>query len=223
MINVFFHSCNGVSCYVQGFPQDKFSVLVEKYRNKSGDYDWSKIFISNGEKLRLDLSIEEQGLTQLSCCVDVIKPNNVIGCGGFCAKFTDVSKMKTINLPCSYDAPSYRKAGKGINIFGICYCKNCIAYKKEVIVPISSNKFDFIKEKDEIFCPKCESIIVTKTVGFYMCKYKIYGRKYENGSIMPFENSIDESKDVNTLKYFDPDKNGESMFVELTFEILSYY
>ena len=221
MIKILFR-VRGIICIVEGFPQDKFSVLVEKYKNKSGDYDWPENFIYGGKTLRLDLSIEEQGLTHLSC-LDVIKLNDLPGGGGFSAKFTDVSKMKTINLPCSYDAPSYRKAGKGINIFGICYCKNCIAYKKEVIVPISSNKFDFIKEKDAIFCPKCESIIVAKTVGFYMCKYKIYGRKYENGSIMPFENSIDESKDVNTLKYFDPDKNGESMFVELTFEILSYY
>ena len=77
---------------------------------------------------------------------------------------TDVSKMKTINLPSSYDAPSYRKVGKGINIFGICHCKDCITYKKEVVVPISSNKFDFIKEKDEIFFPKCQSNIAPKTV-----------------------------------------------------------
>ena len=37
--------------------------------------------------------------------------------------FTDVSKKNAINLGFSSFGPSYRKAGKGINIFGICKCQ----------------------------------------------------------------------------------------------------
>ena len=62
-----------------------------------------------------------------------------------------------------------------------------------------------------------------KTVGFHLCRYRIYGKKYENGNVKSFENPIDEAKNENTVKYFDPDKNNEITFFELLFEILKYF
>ena len=43
----------------------------------------------------------------------------------------------------------------------------CKACKKEIVVPIKK-KINLIKEKDELFCPECESIIIPKTVCFDM-------------------------------------------------------
>ena len=62
-----------------------------------------------------------------------------------------------------------------------------------------------------------------KTVGFYLCRYRIYGKKYENGNVKSFENPIDEAKNENTVIYFDPDQNDEIIFIELVFEVLNYF
>ena len=56
-----------------------------------------------------------------------------------------------------------------------------------------------------------------------MCKFKIYGKKYEDGLVRNFENPIDESIYPKVIKYFDPDMNNETTFIELIFEVLNYY
>jgi len=88
----------------------------------------------------------------------------------------DESKNKTKEIGVSKKTPSYRKITKGINIFGICNFKKCKAFKKEVVVRIKKKKLDLIKERDELFCPECEATIIPKTVGFYLCEFKIYGK-----------------------------------------------
>ena len=137
--------------------------------------------------------------------------------------FSDVSKNKTKEIGFSKNAPSYRKACKGINIFGICHCKKCIAYKKEVVVRIAEKKFDLINEKDKLFCPECESLIIPKTVGFYLCKFRIYGKKIVDDNIVKFENDIDEANNKKSVKYFDPELNGEVVVSKLIFEVLEYF
>ena len=136
--------------------------------------------------------------------------------------FTDVSKNKTKEIGFSKKAPSYRKVCKGINIFGICHCKKCIAYKKEVVVRITKKKFDLINEKDQLFCPECDSLIIPKTVGFYLCKFKIYGKKIVNDNIEHFKNDIDEANNKDSVKYFDPELNGKLVISELICEVIEY-
>ncbi len=60
-------------------------------------------------------------------------------------------------------------------------------------------------------------------MGFYLCKYKIYGKKISNGREEYFENKIDEARNKNTVKYFDPDSNGEVMMTQLIFEVIEYF
>ena len=79
-----------------------------------------------------------------------------------------------------------------------------------------------IKEKENLFCPECDSLIIPKTVGFYLCKFLIYGKKIENNEIKNFQNEDDVANNKNSLKYFDPDLNGEVMLIELIFEVLEY-
>ena len=136
--------------------------------------------------------------------------------------FTDLSKNKAKEISFSQFAPSYREVTRGINIFGICNCKNCVAYKKEVVVNIYNREFDLIKERDNLFCPECQSPIIPKTVGFYLCRYQISGKKIENNRVEKFMNPIDEATNSNSVKYFDPDLNGEVMMIELKIEVLEY-
>ena len=137
--------------------------------------------------------------------------------------FTDLSKNKTIELGFSKNAPSYRKVTKGINIFGICNYKKCKAFKKEVVVMIKNKKkINLIKEREELLCPECEVQINPKTVGFYLCKFQISGKKVENDVIKQFKNPPDEAVNKKSIKYFDPDLNGEVMISELLIEVLEY-
>ena len=62
----------------------------------------------------------------------------------------------------------------------------------------------------------------TKTVGFYLCKFKIYGKKLVDDQVERFENKEDEANKKDSLKYFDPELNGEVTVIELIFEVLEY-
>lgn len=200
---------------------EKFSDLIKKYRNALGDHR-SKKFYHNGKILNesLSRSVYEVGI-KMGSVISVSDPYYLTGAG--CPMmFSDVSKNKTKEIFISKSFPSYRKAGKGINIFGICHCKKCKAFNKEVVIPIKNKKFDLIKEKENLFCPECDSLIIPKTVGFYLCKFLIYGKKIENNEIEDFQNEDDVANNKNSLKYFDPDLNGEVMVIELIFEVLEY-
>ena len=200
---------------------EEVSNVIKKYRIKSGIYDTTEKFYFNGQKLNQYYTVGEAGICKLAR-IDVVKTGNVVGCG-YSMLFSDVNKNKTREITCSKKAPSYRAATKGINIFGICNFKKCEAYKEEVVVMIKKKKFDLINERNELFCPECESPIIPKTVGFYLCKFKIYGKKINDGKEEYFENRIDEANNKNSVKYFDPDLNGEVMITQLIFEVIEYF
>jgi len=205
---------------IQCLSDEKVSDVIQRYRTKSNDRDPTKKFIFNAKALNCDLTVAEAGLTN-NGNIFVVSTKGIKGAG--CAMlFTDLSKNKTKEIGFSKNAPSYRRATKGINIFGICNCKKCKAYKKEVVVPIKKKKLDLIKERDELFCPECEATIIPKTVGFYLCKFIIYGKKLVDDKVVPFENEEDEANKKDKLKYFDPELNGEIMVTELIFEVLEY-
>ena len=200
---------------------EKVSEVIKRWRKKSGDNIPNNCrFIFNLKQLNESLTVAEAGLHNGSV-IFVESRDNVKG-GGFSMLFSDVSKNKTKELTFSKNAPSYRKATKGINIFGICKFKKCLAYQKEVVVGIKKKKFDLIEERNDLFCPECESLIVPKTVGFYLCKFKIYGKKLEDGQEQEFSNESDEASNKDTLKYFDPELSGNITITQLIFEVEKY-
>lgn len=137
--------------------------------------------------------------------------------------FTDVSKNNVTSRGFSSDAPDYRVVKKGINIYGICKTKNCVAQDKKVISLYRKDKINLIEEKFNFICPKCEGIIEPKTVGFYLCKYRIYGSKIEDKKVVDFDNGISDANDPNHSSYFDEVENGNVIFTELIFEVISYH
>ena len=199
---------------------EKVSDVIERYRIKSNDNNPKARFIYNSKQLNPDLTVSESGLTN-NAIIHVEYKENMCG-GGYSMMFTDTSKNKTREIKISKTAPSYTQVAKGINIFGICNFKKCKAYKKLVVVKIKKKKLDLIKERDELFCPECEATIIPKTVGFYLCKFVIYGKKLEGGKEESFRNKEDEANKKDSVKYFDPELNGEVMVTELVFEVLEY-
>ena len=143
--------------------------------------------------------------------------------GGFSLQFTDISKKIYEEQYFTEEAPSYRIVGEGINIYGICKVKKCKAYKEEVIYPLGDKqRFDLIKEKEDLECPECGGNIIPKTVGFFLCNYKITGKKYENGKIEDFEFE-GKANNKGSIQYYNPDKNGETIVVQLIIEITKNY
>ena len=137
-------------------------------------------------------------------------------------KFSDMSKQITEEHIFSNKAPSYRLVTRGINIYGICKVKKCEAYKKEVIHPLRKIvKFDLIKEKEDLECPKCGGNITPKTVGFHLCEYRVTGKKYFDDKIESFEFE-GKAENKNSIQYYNPDKNGETTLIELIIEITKY-
>ena len=206
---------------IQCCKDEKVSDVIQRYRVKFCDNEPTKKFIFNAKALNLNLTVAEVGLVN-NANIFVVSTKGIKGAGGIPLMFTDLSKNKTKEIGLSKKAPSYRKVAKGINIFGICNFKKCKAYKKEVVVRIKKKKLDLIKERDELFCPECEATIIPKTVGFYLCKFMIYGKKLVDDQVERFEKEEDEANKKDSLKYFDPELNGEVTVIELIFEVLEY-
>ena len=152
--------------------------------------------------------------------VKVISYRNILG-GGGPVDFCDVSKKQHEIHELTADGPSYRTTEKGINIYGICKGNKCKANEKEVIVPIKKKSFDLVNEKYDLKCPECSNIIVPKTVGFRQCKYRIFGKKYNNNKIEDF-NNIGEAGKSGQIIYYNPNDNGTALMIELKFEVLEY-
>ena len=193
---------------------ESFSSIFEKIENRIGKNKQNLHFIADGRTLNSEMKLNKINFNTIM--VDETEVNQG---GDYAMNFTDVSKQVHEEHYFSAKAPSYRIVTQGINIYGICKGKNCIAYKKEVVVRQRGiTKFDLIKEKDNLECPKCGGIIIPKTLGFHLCKYKVSGKKYSNNIIEPFEfEGIAENE--NSIQYFNPDENGETMFVELIIEV----
>ena len=56
--------------------------------------------------------------------------------------------------------------------------------------------------------------MIPKTLGLYSCEYKIKGKKYEKDNITSFELE-DKAIKKDSIKYFDPEKNGNTIIIEL--------
>ena len=194
-----------------------FSSVIEKFKKDSGLVSGFEC-IHNGRKINNpNKTLEELDIRYIK----VIRVSNVWG-AGFSINFTDVSKNIHEEHYFSKTAPDYRIVSKGINVYGICKGKKCKAYNKEVICPLKNIKiFNLLDEKENLECPICGSLIIPKTLGFFSCEYRIKGKKCENDTITPFE-LRDKASNKDSIRYFNPDKNGKTMITELIVEVIKF-
>ena len=147
--------------------------------------------------------------------------------GSFAKGFTDPTKVGPVRYATTTDGPDYLIVGKGINFFGNCLNKKCIAYNKEVSSPFGFGTFDLMKDltPDNEKCPKCPSceipLLNLETCGFMLCKYKYDGKKIENDKVVPvhYEKTISEP---HKLDYFDAGKKGENKSLWIELKISAY-
>ena len=131
--------------------------------------------------------------------------------------FTEKTKKKVGKTK---NEPDYEITHKGINIYGICKSQKCDACQKIVISEYDQEHLEFYFELFNIICPLCKGIIEPKAIGFYMCLYRISGKKLENGKIINFDNGYKETNDPEYCDYFDNGRLSDSFFkyTELFFE-----
>ena len=148
--------------------------------------------------------------------------------GSLIKGFTDPKKIGPIRYSTITDGPDYLTVIDGINLFGICKNKNCIAYNKEVSSPFGFGTFNLIEDLDEDNekCPKCPScelpLLKLETCGFMNCRFKYAGIKVENGKNVDvnYENSISEP---DKLDYFDAGKEWENKKLWMELKISAYH
>ena len=213
MISLFFRDTYGFKRKFYFFETTTLKELHKVLYDKLGYYSQLKfdglvLGIYSNQRL-IDLGIEDG---------DIITLNNRRQGGGDPIEFCDISKGKQelINSNIIYGTPN-----KGINIYGFCQEKNCIAYNQEVVVPINKNYFDLLYEKNDLKCPKCNNIIIPKTVGFLQCEYKVKGTKRKNYEEFDFKGIADKS---GIIKYYNSKENinGKAEMIELKFEVTKY-
>ena len=199
-----------------------FISLMRKYIQSTGLYNKNLLFMYNSRYLEPNMNLNQIGILGGET-IKVISSGNVKGGGGFCMNFTDLSKKIYEEHYFSNNAPPYRNVFQGINICGDCKYENCMGYNQEVIVPLEGiQRLDLIKERGNLKCPICRSLIEPKTVAFYLCKYKISGKKFENSKVTQYSFCGNAYKN-DSLHYYDPIKNGETLIIELIIEITNYY
>ena len=197
-----------------------FSSVIEKFKKDSGLVSGFRFFYEGKMIKDPNKTLEELNIRNFEY-IEVISVSEVPG-AGFSINFTDVSKNIHEERYFTKTAPDYRIASKGINVYGICKGKKCKAYNKEVICPLKNTKiFNLFDEKENLECPICGSLIIPKTLGFFSCEYRIKGKKCENDTITPFE-LRDKASNKDSIRYFDPDKNGKTMITELIVEVIKF-
>jgi len=199
---------------------DLLFFVSEKFKRDSGQLYSNFFFLYNANKLDLNKTLIQNGLIN-GAHIRVVLVGQLPG-GGLSLNFTDLSKNIYEEHYLSKASSGYRIVSKGINVYGICKGKKCKAYNKEVICPlIGKIIFNLLEEKDDLECPICGGLIVPKTLGFFCCEYRIKGKKLENEYNRPFE-LIDKASNKDSIRYFNPDKNGKAMITELIVEVIKF-
>ena len=130
--------------------------------------------------------------------------------------FVDVEKGEIQKLEFSDSSPKWISVNQGLNLFGICKNGKCIAHNKEVVFKVGINKKYNLQENVlNTKCPKCNRIIVPKTLGLLDCDYQFVRDKIEEGVLKYVDTKSKETKEKD-FEYFNPYENDSSLSTNLT-------
>ena len=199
-----------------------FLSIMRRYIQSTGNYNKKLKFVYNARWVEPYMNLNQIGFSSGET-IGVFGSGNILGGGGFCMNFTDLSKQIYEECYFSNNAPPYRNVDQGINICGDCRNEYCIGYNQEVIVPLKGiQRFDLIKERANLKCPICRNLIEPKTIALFLCAYKISGKKFEKDKVKQYSFNGKANK-TDSLHYYDPIKSGETLIMELIIEITNYF
>ena len=192
---------------------------IHEVKRKLGQYNCILKF--DGEILKNDKTIEYYNIED----GDTIVFNNQHQGGevGSQAKeLADPTKKGPVKYSTISDGPFYLNVDDGLNLFGPCNNKKCIAYNKEVCSTFGFGTFDLIKDLgDNEKCPRCPAcefpLLKLETCGFKKCKYNYIGTKIENKTKLIPVNYFNSISEDDKLDYFQTESNEKNkiMWIEL--------
>jgi hypothetical protein len=78
-----------------------------------------------------------------------------------------------------------------------------------------------IENKDDLECPECRGYVIPKTLGFYLCEYIVNGEKIDGKKPKSFQ-FTGKAESQDSIQYYIPEENGETLIIELIIEITKY-
>ena len=215
-MKIFIQDIKGIKVEINVNSNDTIYEVKKKY----GDH--YVMLKYNGEILNNNKTIEYYGIEE----EDIIIANQrVLGgeVGSVAKGLADPTKKGPVKWPTSKEGPDYLIVKNGINLFGNCKNKKCIAFNKEVCSPFGFGTFDLIEDLDAVnekcpHCPACEfPLVKLETCGFKKCRYSYIGTKIENKSNLVPVNYNGSISEDHKIDYFKAGKNGEnkSLWIEL--------
>ena len=152
MINIYIRNFNGRTSQIKIYIKDTILDLkIKSGYSPDAQFKFDGIVLNNNKTIK-DYETEDG---------DIITVNNNRPRGGEVGSsikgFTDPKKIGPIRYSIITDGPDYLSVKDGINLFGNCKNRNCIAYNKEVCCPFGFGTFDLIKDlvPENEKCPKC--------------------------------------------------------------------
>ena len=160
-------------------PDDPLYILLEKLNIS----DKTTKFIFRGETygIATNFTFREIGINT-DCDIFFGNPGISGGGGSESNTFANLSEEfirkdnVSINNP---NIPDWRAVGKGINLYGICKNKNCVACGHQVIKPVFSKEYNVYDEGFMGICPMCGKHFDLDTCSFYYCDYKVEGTYFD--------------------------------------------
>ena len=244
MVNLNFYFEDTDKYYNISFPSSgTFEDLVDKILELNIHLADDSFFLTKGNRIELEKKYNFEENQKI-----IVRREGALE--AFITTFNDVSsntkdaiikrKVNKVSKGCGY-----RYICPGINLYGVCGNKNCVAYSQEVIQMIKDNELNLVKKKGLMQCPMCEWKCDAKTVGFYKCYFNIYGDKFneEKDEVEKFgveikdfwkqDINIDNTVLVNGKKIqvnkTDEDSvskfneyNGEADFIKLVFQVKKF-
>ena len=220
MVRIYIVNGNGHKKEININKNDKIMNLKKKYGYPGIQFRFDGYILNDNKTLEY-YEIEEDDI--------LFVYNKIIGgeVGSSIKGFTDPKKVGPIRYSIITDGPDYLTVKDGINLFGNCKNRNCIAYNKEVCSPFGFGTFDLIKNlvQENEKCPKCPAcelpLLKLETCGFMKCRFKYVGIKVEDGKNVDvnYENSISEP---DKLDYFDAGKDWENKDLWIELKISAY-
>lgn len=153
---------------------DTIKDMMGKIQDSQGIPRDLQRLVYGGQQLDDHLTVEHYGIKQDSTISLVLRLRG----GGGPQFFEDVSDLTAItSRKWSTNAPSWRRAGRGLCLEGECRNTACKAYSQMVVMNKRFTDFDLVRDSDTTWCPECFEKVTPRTCAFNSCMWAFDGKK----------------------------------------------